>query len=110
LGGFDEIRRHELDNPTPHGDDVEGGACALIERTRYMKAVEDEGKVIMAGGFMEGTGGMDISECDTLEEAMEICDKAPLRKGNFIRQEIKAWSTDLATRTKMFTKMFENLS
>ena len=58
---------------------------------------------------MDGTGGMDILECDTLEEAMKICDNDPLRKGNFIRQDIKAWSTDLAARTKMFTQMFENL-
>ena len=82
---------------------------ALIEHTRYMKGLEDAGKVVMAGGFMDGTGGMDILECDSLEEAMEICDNDPLRKGNFIRQDVKAWSTDLAARTKMFTQMFENL-
>ncbi len=83
---------------------------ALIEHTRYMKGLEDEGKVLMAGGFMDGTGGMDIIECDTLEEALEISKNDPLVKGNFVRQDIKAWSTDLAARTKMFTQMFENLS
>ena len=83
---------------------------ALIDHTRYMKGLEEEGKVIMAGGFMDGTGGMDIIECDTLGEAMEICENDPLRKNNLIRQDIKAWSTDLAARTKMFTQMFENLS
>ena len=83
---------------------------ALIEHTRYMKGLEDEGKVLMAGGFMDGTGGMDIIECGTHEEALEISKNDPLVKGNFVRQDIKAWSTDLAARTKMFTQMFENLS
>ena len=82
---------------------------ALIEHTRYMKGLEEEGKVIMAGGFMDGTGGMDIIECDTLDEAVEISKNDPLVKANLIRQDIKAWSTDLEARNKMFTQMFENL-
>ncbi len=83
---------------------------ALIEHTRYMKGLEEEGKVIMAGGFMDGTGGMDIIECETLDEAVEISKNDPLVKANLIRQDIKAWSTDLEARNKMFTQMFENLS
>jgi uncharacterized protein YciI len=82
---------------------------ALIEHTRYMKGLEEEGKVIMAGGFMDGTGGMDIIECETLDEAVEISQNDPLVKANLIRQDIKAWSTDLEARNKMFTQMFENL-
>ena len=82
---------------------------ALIEHTRYMKGLEDEGKVVMAGGFMDGTGGMDILECDTLAEALEISKNDPLAKANLVRQDIKAWSTDLEARNKMFTEMYEKL-
>ncbi len=83
---------------------------ALMEHTRYMKGLEEQGKVIMAGGFMDGTGGMDIIECDTLDEAVEISKNDPLVKANLIRQDIKAWSTDLEARNKMFTDMYEKLS
>ncbi len=82
---------------------------ALMEHTRYMKGLEEQGKVIMAGGFMDGTGGMDIIECDTLDEAVEISKNDPLVKANLIRQDIKAWSTDLKARNKMFTDMYEKL-
>ncbi len=83
---------------------------ALMEHTRYMKGLEDEGKVVIAGGFMDGTGGMDILECDTLEEALEISKNDPLAKANLVRQDIKAWSTDLEARNKMFTEMYEKLA
>ena len=82
---------------------------ALMEHTRYMKGLEEQGKVVMAGGFMDGTGGMDIIECDTLDEAVEISKNDPLVKANLIRQDIKAWSTDLEARNKMFTEMYEKL-
>ncbi len=82
---------------------------ALMEHTRYMKGLEEQGKVIMAGGFIDGTGGMDIIECDTLDEAVEISKNDPLAKANLVRQDIKAWSTDLEARNKMFTEMYEKL-
>ena len=82
---------------------------ALVEHTAYMKKLEDEGKVVMAGGFMDGTGGMDIIEADTLEEALEISRNDPLAKNNLVRQDIKAWSTDLEARQKMFADMLEKL-
>ena len=82
---------------------------ALMEHTRYMKGLEEQGKVVMAGGFMDGTGGMDIIECDTLDEAVAISKNDPLVKANLIRQDIKAWSTDLEARNKMFTEMYEKL-
>lgn len=82
---------------------------ALVEHTAYMKKLEDEGKVVIAGGFMDGTGGMDILEVDTLEEALEISRNDPLAKNNLIRQDIKAWSTDLEARQKMFANMLDSL-
>ena len=32
---------------------------APIEHTADMKGLEDAGKVVIAGGFMDGSGGMD---------------------------------------------------
>ncbi len=80
---------------------------ALVEHTAYMKELEDKGKVLIAGGFLDGTGGMDIFEVDSLEEALEISKNDPLAKNNLVRQDIKAYSTDLAARHKMFTEMYE---
>ena len=82
---------------------------ALVEHTAYMKNLEDQGKVVIAGGFMDGTGGMDILEVDTLDEALEISRNDPLAKSNLIRQDIKAWSTDLEARQVMFANMLESL-
>ncbi len=82
---------------------------ALIEHTAYMKGLEDAGKVVIAGGFMDGSGGVDILEFDTLAEAMEISKNDPLVKNNLIRQDIKAWSTDLEARQKMFANMLDGL-
>lgn len=79
----------------------------LVEHTAYMKELEDKGKVLIAGGFLDGTGGMDIIEVDTLEEALEISKNDPLAKNNLVRQDTKAYSTDLTARHKMFTEMYE---
>ena len=69
---------------------------ALIEHTAYMQGLEDAGKVVIAGGFMDGFGGMDLLEVDTLAEAMEISKNDPLVKNDLIRQDIKTWSTGSA--------------
>ena len=82
---------------------------ALIEHTAYMKQLEDQGKVLMAGGFVDGTGGMDIIDVESLEEALEISKNDPLVRNNLVRQDIKAWSTDLEARHKMFTQMYERM-
>ncbi len=71
--------------------------------------IEDAGKVVIAGGFMDGSGGVDILEVDTLAEAMEISKNDPLVTNDLIRQDIKAWSTDLEVRQKMFANMLDGL-
>ena len=81
----------------------------LLDHAAYMKELEDAGNVVIAGGLMDGTGGMDILEVDTLEEAMEISKNDPLVKNKLIRQGVKAWSTDLEARQVMFTKMLDGL-
>lgn len=82
---------------------------ALMEHTAYMKELEEQGKVVMAGGFLDGTGGMDILEVDSVEEAVKISDNDPLRRANLIRQDIKPYGTDLEARNKMFSQMYEKL-
>lgn len=79
----------------------------LMEHTAYMRDLQKKGKVLMAGGFLDGTGGMDIMEVDSLEEALDISKNDPLARANLIRQDIKAWSTDLDARHKMFSEMYE---
>ena len=38
---------------------------------------------------------------------MEISKNDPLAKNNLVRQDMKAYSTDLAARHKMFAEMYE---
>lgn len=61
---------------------------ALVDHIDYVRALRDEGKVILAGGFLDGAGGMDVVEAETIEEAREVFDNDPLRKALHIVQEI----------------------
>jgi uncharacterized protein YciI len=71
---------------------------ALVDHVAYMKDMQAKGKVIIAGGFIDGAGGMDIIDVATLEEALEICHNDPLHKGVYITQEIHPYDSDLGTR------------
>lgn len=61
---------------------------ALVDHIGYVSALRDQGKVVLAGGFLDGAGGLDIIDVDTVEEAQEIYDNDPLRKALHITQEI----------------------
>lgn len=61
---------------------------ALVDHVAYMKKLHEEGKVLVAGGFLDGAGGLDIIDVENAEEAQEIYDNDPLRKALHITQEI----------------------
>ena len=61
---------------------------ALVDHIAYMTVLREQGKVIIAGGFLDGAGGLDIIDVESAEEAKEIFDNDPLRKALHIVQEI----------------------
>lgn len=82
---------------------------ALVEHVAYMKDLHEQGKVLIAGGFLDGAGGLDIIEVDSVEEALEICHNDPLHKAVHITQEIHPYDSDLGPRLDALSTMLENM-
>lgn len=82
---------------------------ALVAHIAYMKDLQEQGKVLIAGGFLDGTGGLDIIEVDTAEEALEICDNDPLHKAVHITQEIHPYFSDLGPRLEALSGLLANM-
>lgn len=82
---------------------------ALVDHVAYMKGLVEQGKVVIAGGFLDGAGGMDIIEVDTVEEALEICHNDPLHKAVHITQEIHPYASDLGPRLEGLKKLLDGL-
>ena len=83
---------------------------ALADHVAYMKDLEEKGKVIIAGGFTDGSGGLDIIDVPTIEEALEICDADPLHKAMHIMQEIHPYVSDLGPRLEVLKKMLGEMA
>ena len=83
---------------------------ALLGHFDYMQALRESGEVIMAGGFMDGSGGMDIAEVTTLDQALEIAHNDPLMVANFVTQEIREWQTDIVARRKYMQQGLASLA
>ena len=82
---------------------------ALVDHIAYMKDLHEQGKVLIAGGFLDGAGGLDIIEVDSVEEALEICHNDPLHKAVHITQEIHPYGSDLGPRLDALSTMLENM-
>ena len=82
---------------------------ALVDHVGYMQGLREQGKFLIAGGFLDGAGGMDIIDVDTVEEALEICDNDPLHKAIHIAQEIHPYDSNLGDRLDAFSGMLANM-
>ncbi|MGH6727279.1 MAG: YciI family protein [Pseudolabrys sp.] len=83
---------------------------ALVDHIAYMKGLREKGKVVIAGGFLDGAGGMDVIDVDTVEEALEICQNDPLHKGVYVTQEIHPYDSDLGPRLAKLSAVLEKMS
>ena len=82
---------------------------ALVDHVAYMKDLNEQGKVFIAGGFLDGSGGMDIIDVDTVEEALEICHNDTLHKAVHITQEIHPYGSDLGPRLDALSNMLASM-
>ena len=82
---------------------------ALADHVAYMKDLQETGKVVIAGGFADGSGGMDLIDVDTVEEALEICHNDPLHKAVHITQEIHPYFSDLGPRLDGLKQMLAGM-
>ena len=82
---------------------------ALVDHVAYMKGLQEQGKVVIAGGFADGSGGMDIIDVETAEVALVICRNDPLHKAVHIIQEIHPYFSDLGPRLVGLTNLLESM-
>jgi uncharacterized protein YciI len=57
----------------------------------YMKKLKDEGKMRLAGRFVDGTGGMYILIADTQASAKELADLDPYHSSRSRAYELREW-------------------
>lgn len=96
-----QLRRFTISNKLYRPDLVRSSRetlQAIVDHMEYIQGYRESGEVVLAGGFTDGSGGMDIIEVATLEQALEIADNDPLRIANLATQEIRELQTDSAAR------------
>lgn len=108
-----QLRRITISNKLYRPDLVRSSretVQAILDHMDYIQGLRESGEVVLAGGFTDGSGGMDIIEVATLERALQIADNDPLRIANFAMQEIRELQTDSANRRANMTKLLESLA
>jgi uncharacterized protein YciI len=83
---------------------------ALADHVAYMQDLQEQGKVVIAGGFADGSGGMDLIDVETVEEALEICHNDPLHKAVHVTQEIHPYFSDLGPRLEGMRKKLATMN
>lgn len=57
----------------------------------YMSHLVSEEKLVVGGGFLDGTGAMGVLRCASLEEATEIVRQDPAVRDEIVTSEVHAW-------------------
>ena len=83
---------------------------ALIDHLDYHADLIEQGKSIIAGGFLDGTSGMDLCTVETLEEAVSIAKNDPLILANVAHQTVREYQVDIPERRAMIVKLLESLN
>ncbi len=63
----------------------------LLEHGYYMKKLLKEGKLLLAGPFLDNSGGQVILKVDDENEVKEIINHDPAVIKNIFSYELKAW-------------------
>lgn len=65
----------------------------------YISELYEQGKVVMAGPFQDGKGGLVMYECETEEEAAQLAAADPVVATGARTLELRAWQMlDLPVR------------
>ncbi|MDQ0189601.1 hypothetical protein JI721_08965 [Alicyclobacillus cycloheptanicus] len=69
------------------------------DHLKYISDLYEQGKVVMAGPFTDGKGGMVVYECDSEAQASELANADPVVKAGARTLELRAWQAlDLPVR------------
>jgi uncharacterized protein len=61
------------------------------ERLIYLTKLKEQGKLLMAGPFIDGSGGLFIFSTGSKEEAVALSNSDPLVANGVYKTNIKAW-------------------
>lgn len=79
----------EFDGVLP---DKETGAA----QQEFLRSLHEEGVLIAAGPFSDGSGGMAILRCHSLEEARELYRDSPIVRSGHAIPTVREWNVVMA--------------
>jgi uncharacterized protein YciI len=72
--------------------DVEKNKEVRPAHLEYINRLFQEGKVIMAGPYVDGKGGMVIYQADSFESARQLAENDPVIVENCRTMELREWN------------------
>ena len=72
----------------------------LAGHFQYMSRLETEGKLILGGGFTDGSGAMGVLHVSSLEEAREIIENDPAVKEGIVTAQTHPYYVSVAGQIK----------
>jgi uncharacterized protein YciI len=72
----------------------------LAGHFQYMSRLEAEGKLILGGGFTDGSGAMGVLQVSSLEEACGIIENDPAVKEGIVIAQTHPWYVTVAGQIK----------
>ena len=67
----------------------------IADHGRYLGGLKASGALVMAGPFLDNSGGMAILEAASLEEASRIANDDPAVKAGLLRVTVRPWLVGL---------------
>lgn len=69
------------------------------QHLEYLAQLENQGKVIAKGPFLDGAGGLVIYQAESLEEAKELAEKDPFVVLGARRLELHEWNATFSAKS-----------
>ncbi|WP_096199951.1 YciI family protein [Bacillus sp. FJAT-45350] len=68
------------------------------QHLEYLSTLENEGKIIAKGPFVDGAGGLVVYKAESLQEAQELAEKDPYVALGARRLELHEWNASFASQ------------
>jgi uncharacterized protein YciI len=73
----------------------------LANHFRHMSQLESEGKLVLGGGFLDGSGAMGVLIADSQSEAEHIVANDPAVKDQIVKATVHPWYVTVAGRVEI---------
>jgi len=72
----------------------------LARHFQYMTQLESERKLVLGGGFLDGSGAMGVLQVSSLAEARAIVENDPAVKEGVVTTQVHPWYVTVANPVK----------